>query len=211
MKNSHGFSNLVSHLGRTKTGGLTSSRVPQRNSLINSGSSHVSASAKPPTSKDSRSESVGAIPNHSLHFGSRSSHRTSASRSSSEWASLLQKTATGGLSNAIGGEGLLSMFGGVGGLVSGITGLFGGGGSSNTPPPLSLFSLPGSQNQGASVNAKAQSGVVSSAGSVSQGAFSVSVPADHQHAYQLQSAQIAQAVKHALLNSSSLNDVIAEI
>lgn len=211
MKNSHGFSNLVSHLGRTKTGGLTSSRVPHSNSLINSGSSHVSASAKPPTSRDSRSESAGAIANHSLHFGPRSSQKASASRSSSEWASLLQKTATGGLSNAIGGEGLLSMFGGLGGLVSGIAGLLGGGGSSNTPPPLSLFSLPGSQNQGPSLTAKAQSGVVSSPGRVGQGASAVAIPADHQHAYQLQSAQIAQAVKHALLNSSSLNDVIAEI
>lgn len=103
------------------------------------------------------------------------------------------------------------MLGGVGSLVSGITGLFGGGGASNAPPPLALFSLPTSQSQAVPVNSKAQSGSTPSFGGAAQSPYSVGAAADHQEAYQLQSAQIAQAVKHALLNSSSLNDVIAEI
>jgi hypothetical protein len=67
--------------------------------------------------------------------------------------------------------------------------LFGGGGKS-APPPLVQFQLPDSQSQTIYISSNTRSNTE---------------PAQYQ------SAQIADAVKKALLNSSSLNDVIAEI
>lgn len=124
-----------------------------------------------------------------IQFGSPSSSRVTSSGSSGEWSTLLKQTESGGIAG-IGSGGGLSLLGsvaGIGGLISGLSSLFGGGKS--TPPPLTAFQLPQSQQQTISIGSNTES----------------NIPLRYQ------STQIAQAVKQALLNSSSLNDVIAEI
>jgi hypothetical protein len=105
---------------------------------------------------------------------------------------LLEQAASGGLASAFGGSFGLGSITGLGSIISGIASLFGGG--KKTLAPLQEFHLPAAQNQTMSVGANGESGTNVTSQSLQ----------DH-------SAQIAQAVKTALLHSSSLNDVIAEI
>jgi hypothetical protein len=130
-----------------------------------------------------------------IQFGSPSSSRATATSSSSgAWSTILKHTLSGGgptgTGTGGGGLGLLGSVTGLGGLISGLSHVFGGGRS--TPPPLSQVQLPVTQQQTISIGEPA---------SLNQGSSNVVY----------QSAQIAQAVKQALLNSSSLNDVIAEM
>lgn len=74
-------------------------------------------------------------------------------------------------------------------------------------PPLVQYQAPVSQDRVSYIGSGGRSSVSTSADASS------SMPGGQPAAspYQYQSTQIAQAVKQALLNSSSLNDVIAEI
>ena len=94
----------------------------------------------------------------------------------------------------------MGTLGGLGGIVSHIVSLFGS--KSKTPPPLSLFRLPDSQAQALSLGSNGNAGDAN-------GAMYKTPP--QQPSLQYHSAEIAQAVKQALLTSSSLNDVIAEL
>jgi hypothetical protein len=117
------------------------------------------------------------------------------------------------LSGALGG------IGGLGSLISGIVGLFGGG--KNTPPPLVEFQLPASVDQTVYLSdgrSSVYQGNVTERANASNGSGGIynegtqkSASGATEQSVQYQSAQIAAAVKNALLNSSSLNDVIAEI
>lgn len=133
----------------------------------------------------------------------------------------MSQTASSGVASAAGGGGLniLGSLGGVGGVLSGLSRLFGG---ISTPPPLVEFELPDSHQQTVYVRAnghavydgvavEAQSVSKDTAGIYATGAPTPAQPASPAQNVQYQSMQIAQAVKQALLNSSSLNDVIAEI
>jgi hypothetical protein len=122
---------------------------------------------------------------------------------------LLKQTAAGGLASFLGGG--LGSVAGLGGLVSGLVHLFGGGNSA--PPPLVQFQLPDSQERTVYLSSKGST--VYQGTSVEQaslpnagGTGSTNISGQK---LQYQSTQIADAVKKALLNSSSLNDVIAEI
>ena len=123
----------------------------------------------------------------------------------------MKQTARGGISSALGGD--LKDIGGIASIVSGFIGLFGGGKS--TPPPLVHFEAPASQNQTAFVGTTTASAKWVESGTSAHATSSTGIYASGQEpnvqSLQYQSAQIAQAVKQALLNSSSLNDVIAEI
>jgi len=129
-----------------------------------------------------------------ISFGSPSDNGSSGSKSRSsgnDWSNLLEKTVSGGLSNLLGGGALSD---GIGYLVSGISSLFGG----NDPvAPLKRYTLPDSQERTFYTGSQ---GLMSSEANVGQG-----------KAGSLQDAQVVQAVKKALLTSSSLNDVISEL
>ena len=152
-----------------------------------------------------------------IRFGSPSNSRTPTSQSSNALTTLFRNTGSGGIASALGGgfSGII----GLGGLISGIIGLFGGGKSS--PPPLLEFQLPESQNQTMYVSSKGnttfQGTVVEQASrsTPTHGAYTGNNEGSNSGASDIalryQNMQIAQAVKNALLNSSSLNDVIAEI
>ena len=134
-----------------------------------------------------------------IQFGSPSNagvKSRSSSSASNEWTSLI-KTATSGVTSLIGGNFLES---GINSLISGLTSLFDGGGKSEVP--LVRFALPDSQQQTMFVT----SGGLSA--SVNSREASQNTPAQGPVYKQ---SEIVQAVKNALLTSSSLNDVIAEI
>jgi hypothetical protein len=155
-----------------------------------------------PRQQDLRTSSSAAdlIPK-GVTFGAPSSSGTSNAKSGTNWGGLVSGFQSGGLAGAFGGG--LSSITGLGGVISGILGLFGGG--KTQLPPLVKFQLPNTQEENITItNGTAQaysSGVQAS--TTSQIAKAPNPNASSQ--------QIVQAVKEALLNSSSLNDVISEI
>jgi hypothetical protein len=130
--------------------------------------------------------------------GSQSSSRT---KKAGSWTSLLETMSTGGISDLVGGGGVLSA--GLNYLTSGIESLFGGK-TKSAPEPLTRFALPDSQDQTLYVT-DPQKTIQSSQFS---GAYSSSQPIQLGHTSR---AEIVQTVKTALLTSSSLNDVIGEL
>jgi hypothetical protein len=188
-------------------------KVPGIGSVASLESTPATGTFRPGRSRDTTLSSLtGKINATGLRFGgSSSSGTTSSGTGSSQWTNLLKQTASGGISSALGGG--LKDIGGITSIVSGFINLFGGGKSA--PPPLVHFEAPASQNQtafvgSATATAKWAESVTSAHGASSQGIYASGQEPNVQ-SLQYQSAQIAQAVKQALLNSSSLNDVIAEI
>lgn len=138
-----------------------------------------------------------------IDFGSPSSpSSTSTSTSGSNWTNLLEHTASRSLTSAAKGTFSLAGLGGIGSILSGISKLFGGGSDAKTLPPLVEFDLPGPVAETVYLSSRGSRTEVSSYGN--------SAPLTAASRSN-QNAQIVQAVKHALLTSSSLNDVIAEI
>ena len=157
-----------------------------------------------------------------IQFGKPSQSNSKASASSgSEWTSLVRQTASGGIASAFTGG--FGGIGGIGSLISSIVNLFGGGGSKNTLPPLTEFVLPSSNQQTVYVSSRGTAtfqGSVTKASEFNGTGGGIYNNAEHMQTsdslsssqwIQEQSGQIAQAVKTALLQSSSLRDVIAEI
>ena len=85
---------------------------------------------------------------------------------------------------------------GIGSLISGLTNLFGGGESA--PATLAAYHLPSSQ---------ALTIVTGNTLSTPSAYGGPAAPSQ----FEIQSEHIVQSVKQALLNSSALNDVIAEL
>jgi hypothetical protein len=143
----------------------------------------------------------GQINSKPLSFGSPSNTGTRGSRSSSSassWANLLGSTSSSGISDLLGGGGLLRA--GLDYLTGGIASLFGGA-SDSVPEPLAQFTLPDAQAQTLYTNGVHVTGSANTSG------------ADTQPVQLSQSSKsaIIQTVKNALLTSSSLNDVIGEL
>ena len=178
---------------------VTSSRIPSASREI----------LKPGGNTEVRSKPFGSkISAAGILFGSPSNSRNSAP-AGSIWSSLVSQAGSGNIGSIASGDGLnlLGSLSGAGGLLSSLAGLFGGG--KNTPPPLVEFQLPQSQQQTVYVGSNLTPG--------NHPAFAqplnpqATVAGSQAASSQYQSAQVVQAVKQALLNSSSLNDVIAEI
>jgi hypothetical protein len=129
-----------------------------------------------------------------INFGVASRAATRNPQSSSMWSHLLSATTSGGLAGTL--SGVVGFSGGISSIISGLTSLLGGG--KTTPPALLAYQLPTSQQQTISTGSS-----VSTTG-VYGGPASTTPFAN-------QSGQIVQTVKQALLNSSSLNDVISEL
>src|SRR5262249_30656600 len=117
----------------------TKTKVPGAGSLANIESSSPIGPSRPGRSRDATSSSFSSkITTSGLRFGNPSSSGTSTSTSSSEWSNLLKKTASGGISSALGGG--LKDIGGIASIVSGFVSLFSGGKSA--PPPLVRYQSP---------------------------------------------------------------------
>jgi hypothetical protein len=221
-KRRNNLSSLLGHLSGPKIDGQNVSKLLTPTELIAAQQGSAEKAVKQPSPGDTHTSAMNAkdVP-VGLKFGSPSSKGASTSKSGSEWTSLLTQTASGGVASTLSGG--LSSIAGLGGLIAGIASLFGGGGKS-TPPPLVEFQLPSSQTQTVYVSSSGSStyeGNVTGQAPVSTTGRAIynnrqpsqpssSSPSSGQ-SFQYQSTQIAQAVKTALLNSSSLNDVIAEI
>ena len=137
-----------------------------------------------------------------IKFGASSgSPHTSSARSGSNWTNLMARTGSGSLSNVLGG-GLLGA--GLESLFSGIVDLFGS--TSNTPLPLTKFSLPSSQQQTLELSSGGSPASRSDNLATATKASSLSSFATNTN-----QAVIVSAVKNALLTSSSLNDIIGEL
>ena len=154
---------------------------------------------------------TGKIASGGLRFGGSSSVGTTSSRSGSQWTNLLKQTASGGISSALGGG--LKDIGGIASIVSGFLSLFRGG--KEAPPPLVHFEAPAPQNRTVFLGSATGPAQWSESGTPAHSSSSKRIYASGQElnvqSLQYQSLQIAQAVKQALLHSSSLSDVIAEI
>lgn len=148
---------------------------------------------KPPSSANSGSGGQTAGKSAvGINFGKHPTQK--ATSSGTDWTKLLEQTASSGVASAFGGSFGLGSIAGLGSIISGIASLFGG---SKQPAPLTNFALPASQNQTITV------GTNGNTPTASQTSTTTSL--------RDQSTQIAQAVKTALLQSSTLNDVISEI
>jgi hypothetical protein len=154
---------------------------------------------------------TGKMASSGLRFGGSSSLGTTSSGNGSQWTNLLKQTAKGGVSSALGGG--LKDVGGIASIVSGFLSLFRGG--KEAPPPLVHFEAPAPQNRTVFMGAAMGPAQWSESGTSAHSSSSKGIYARGQEpnvqSLQYQSSQIAQAVKQALLHSSSLSDVIAEI
>lgn len=212
------LSNLINELSSLRIDGLNVSKLLSPTRLVDYLQSSEKA-LKIGKAADTRLLSFNAKDvSSSIKFGAPSSTKTSTSSSASAWANLLKQTATGGIASVLSGG--LGSIGGVGLIVSGILSLFGGGSSKSTPPPLIEFQLPPSQDQTIYVSSNGSSAYQGSApqspgrlppNAAIQASGETANPSPSAPTLQYRSAEIAQAVKIALLNSNSLNDVIAEI
>jgi hypothetical protein len=140
-----------------------------------------------------------------INFGMPSDRKALVSSPSSgpDWSGLAKQVASGGAASLFNSGSMSAAFGGLGSLISGITSLFGGG-DKKTLPALQLFQLPDAVNQTVHVQSGASAGANSSA-------VHVHVQAMDTQSFLNRSNDIARAVKTAMLNSHSLNDVVSEL
>lgn len=203
---------LAGQLSKTSTARANSSQKPGVTNLITSLSTESSLRmSRAGLSNEWTAVSFGAAARRtaSISFGAVPAIKKANPSGTSEWANLLKTTASGGIASALGGN-LMSAVGGVGGLVSSLVHLFSG--SKKSTPALTAFELPESRSESVVYQSAISSESVSGTRTGVYGSVQDTTgPGSHDQTYQFQSQQIAQAVKQALLNSSSLNDVIAEI
>ncbi len=219
-KSNKNLSGVVNQLSRATRNTKGMGKLLSPTDLVSPTGGATEKASKPGISGDAKALSMGAKSTPaSIKFGAPSSTTTTAPQSGSEWTKLLKQTASGGIASVLSGG--LSSIGGLGSLISGIVSLFEGGSGKKVPAPLVKFSLPASQQQTVYIGSKGSTvyqGNVTEQGSASRptnGIYGAGGQANSaivgEQSTQQQSAQIVQAVKNALLNSSSLNDVIAEI
>ena len=207
-------------MAKSKNNSSNSAKVRPPNTLVTPASGNTEKTPQPGRSSDIRALSVSQMAkSSSINFGTPSNTRTATSSTGSEWTNLLTQTASGGVASALSGG--LGGIGGLGSIISGIVSLFGGGGGKKNPPPLVEFQLPASVDQtvylhsGSSTVYAGNSVEQANTPSATEGIYTTGTQGSESvssgQSFQYQSTQIAAAVKNALLNSSSLNDVIAEI
>lgn len=219
-RNSNNLSGILRSSNRIN--GQSVSKLLAATNLVGSPSGDLSAgsSSRVPSGAQGgfKNTSLAAkMPSLGINFGSAPSSALTSNSSGNHWTDLLKQATSGnGLASAFtAGFGGL---GGIGSLVSGIMHLFGGG--KKNPPALTPFQLPESQQRTATIGAQSSSaGVSLSMASSEQVTGVYGTPGDVQNASAGVSSQwfidnsnnIAQAVKTAMLNSSSLNDVVSEV
>jgi hypothetical protein len=154
------------------------------------------------------------------------SEAVTASIQASSRSTANASSSSGASSGPSVGTTLLDVFGaglGLGPLISGLASLFGGSGDSSTPAPLTKFELPPSIQVNGGVSESGgqafavdnpQGGLpraVAAGGQSSAPAqITVQVQAMDSQSFLDHSADIAMAVRQAMLESSVLNDVVRE-
>jgi hypothetical protein len=156
--------------------------------------SSVAKTTPPRTASLTKTSGFNQSTGQPISFGRASRAATRNSSSPSQASKFLSGSSSSGLGGTV--SQALGFGGGIGSLISGLASLFGGG--KTAPPPLLAYQLPTSLSQTITIGS-----AVSTPG-VYGGPPAASPFENH-------SGQIVQSVKQALLNSSSLNDVIAEL
>jgi hypothetical protein len=231
-KNESLYNQLLSHLTRVTSGASTASGLGGYAALGSGTKLPAETLIKPAAETETKSTGLGAkVTTTGIKFGSPSQTAQPASNNSTNWGQLASSVASGGLASLV-SSGVGSL--GLGSIISGLLGLFSGG--SKTPPPLKLFRLPvsqdvtvytgssgstvyqGSMDQTATrktqgpIYSKTSSGTATAGRSATQPKSASVAPTDvNSQWFMERSSDIAAAVRNAMLNSSSLNDVIAEI
>lgn len=144
-----------------------------------------------------------------IDFGSPSEKTGKASTSTrvdNHWSSLLQSVASGGISDVLGGGGLLSAS--LDYLSSAVSNLFGGG-SEESVKPLVRFELPEAQDR--TVYVAGSGGLSERPAATRSGGTSYETVPKSSEGSQTQKGEIIKTIKNALLTSSSLNDIIGEL
>jgi hypothetical protein len=108
---------------------------------------------------------------------------------------------------------------GIAPLISGLVSLFGGGGDSKIPPPLNEYTAPdvlhfeGDVYRGANVTdwSGSDATAVGAPASPAPQQITVQVNAMDSQSFLDHSQDIARAVRQAMLNSNSLNDVVSDL
>ena len=213
------FSNLVRQVSSSRVGGLTFGKTVGLTNLIGNSQNAQSKRELITAPNDVAAVSIGAkVSSAGIQFGRPSNNKAEISQPSSILTNLLKQTVPGGISGALPGG--VASFGGIGGIVSGIMNLFHH--AKSAPQPLVEFQLPtpseqtayvstgGVRHQQDTTEAAAKTSSSSLNGIYGTNSQTVQVGSGGGNA-QYQGAEIARAVKTALLNSSSLGDVIAEI
>jgi hypothetical protein len=149
----------------------------------------------------------GFTPSSPINFGKPSDRKAlvSSAGTAMDWGGLAKQVVSGGAASLF-NTSASAAFGGLGSLISGITSLFGGG-EKKAPPALQLFQLPDAVNQTVHLQGGSSAGSAGSSGS----AVHVHVQAMDTQSFLNRSNDIARAVKTAMLNSHSLNDVVSEL
>lgn len=208
---------LLSQLSQSKRTRLIGGNTTITNLVapLSSGSSSSKSSALGRLS-DIRASSVnGSAEAKGIQFGGPSSTRTSSPTTQSGWSHVLTQVATNGAANTF--RSALGSIGGLGSLISGIFHIFSSGNSNASLPPLVRFQLPSSQTETAYIGSQSRTVLPGAATqqSIRSTTQPIYAPVSTQKSVTsspvYDTAAITQAVKQALLNSSSLNDVIAEI
>ena len=103
-------------------------------------------------------------------------------------------------------------------LIGGLGSLFGGSGGSTTPPPLSAYAAPESVRFEGDFYRSANTADWAGSGGAQSGTplptstqITVQVNAMDSQSFLDHSQDIANAVRHAMLNSNSLNDVVSDL
>jgi len=142
-----------------------------------------------------------------INFGKAPSSATlvPSSGASGGWQQYASQLVSGGAASILTGSYGTGAFGGfgLGPIVSGILGLFGN--KQKSPPALQPFNLPTASNQTVHL------GAGSASASRPSNVVHVHVQAMDSQSLVDRSNEIANAVKIAMLNSHSLNDVISEV
>lgn len=143
----------------------------------------------------------GFTPSSPINFGMPSDRKAliPSADTGIDWGGLAKQVASGGVSSFFNSGSATAALGGLGSLISGITSLFGG--EKKAPPPLQLFELPDAMNQTVHLQNGSSTGP----------AVHVHVQAMDTQSFVNRSSDIARAVKTAMLNSHSLNDVVSEL
>ena len=207
------LSGLVDHLNQSTSGrksGLSSLAAPGTGSPdLKAATRKLSAG----TLGSSKSQSWSSKSLTGIQFGRAPHSSTSASNSAtSDLTSLLKKTAGNSLSSLFGGSGALGglfSFGSIGSLIGDLF----SGSSSTAAPTFQPFTLPQPRAESFSIGGNSKAPVGGQATEQRSGIYAA--PLAHASvapaAASVSQDQIVQAVRTALLNSSSLNDVIHEI
>jgi hypothetical protein len=180
----------------------------------------MAASAGPATA-DTFKEVAQQISALTVQLGGlNSSQQTQTTATQDNTQALSQNTATKGSGSSVGSIASSVFGGGLSPILSGLIGLFTGGGSSSsqTTTVLPRFQLPapvqyqaGLSGSGVQPVDQSQGGQVRTQSANPAPQINIQVNALDSQSFLDHSDDIARAVKAAMLSSSSLNDVIADL